>query len=405
MLYFWLLVTAALGYAAGVALVYSLTGNVRHVRRYQALALVTALAALVIAFSGITGWMRLVGLLLIPLFFVVGYLMRTRALLGSEDTRYLPPLTRDANTPDEGFTAVIYLTYGEPEQYDPTGLINAFRETDAAGLPAGPTWARPFALAQMRKQYAGASRSDQRTIHRRTLKALEQAEADAGATPRRYYLAFLDDEPRPEAAVIEAINDGASAIVVLEVYTIDTPHSLGGRQSMVKTAAAIEGAPPLQFTGALADSPALQQLHAKRAVALTTDNERAETGVLLVAFARQPVWVERFSASAAAEVRFLDAAQAALEAAGFPLVRQARLQGEPPPVNMAEALAEAGATRILYAIVTESADSDLTQRALPQALSRAIVPDGVEFVNMGGWNDDPQLILALQDALHRTLGE
>jgi hypothetical protein len=66
---------------------------------------------------------------------------------------------------------------------------------------------------------------------------------------------------------------------------------------------------------------------------------------------------------------------------------------------MAEELAEAGAERVLYALVTESADSDLTQRALPQALARALVPEHVSLVNMGGWNDDPQLVKALQAAL------
>ena len=397
----WLLLNIALGYVAGVALVYSLTGNVRHIRRYQALALVAALAALVIAFSALHGWLRLAGLMLIPATFVVGYLLRTRAFLRSEDTRDLPPLTRGANAAGKGFTAVIYLAHGEPEHYDPTGLINAYREADAAGLPAGPVWARPFALAQLRKQYLDGKRSDQRNIHRRTLKKLENAEAAAGAPPRRYYLAFLDDEPRPEAAAIQALNDGADAIILLEVYTVDTPHSAGGRRRITETVAAMESAPPLYCTGPLADSSALQQLHAARVAAQTAEDERAEAGVLLVAFARAPIWRERFAEAAAAEERFLNGAQAALEAAGFPRVRQARLQGEPPPINMAEELVEAGAQKVFYAIATESADSDLTQRALPQALSRAMVPDTVSLVNRGGWNDDPNLVQAVQDALAR----
>ena len=398
----WLLLIALLGYVAGVAIVYSLTGNVHHIRRYQALALVAAVVALVFAFSALDGWLRFVGLLLIPLLVVAGYLLRTRALLHSEDTRNLPPLTRAAGDAGAGFTAVIYLAHGEPEQYDPTGLINAYREADAAGLPAGPVWARPFALAQLRKQYMDGRRSDQRTIHRRTLKALANAQATADGPPMRYYLAFLDDEPRPEAAVVQALNEGADALVVLEVYTVDTPHSAGGRQRMMAAAAQLENGPPIRFSGPLADSTALQQLVAQRVVAQTSVDERATTGVLLVAFARTPTWVELLPESAAAEVRFLDGVQAALEAAGFPLVRQARLHGEPPPINMAEALAEAGAERVLYTLVTESANSDLSQRALPQALAGAMVPDGVSLINLGGWNDDPQLVAALQQAMAAT---
>lgn len=400
---FWLPFIAVPAYIAGVAIVYALTGNIRHIRRYQALAIVAGLAALLIAFTALAGWLRVPGIVFIPLFLIVGYLSRTRAFLRAEDTRDLPPLTRTPNTPGLGFTAVVHLTHGEPEQYDPTGLINAFREADAAGMPIGPVWARPFSIAQLRKQYMTGARSEHRSIHRRMLKALEQAEQGPGEPPKRYYLAFLDDEPRPEAAVIQALNDGADGVVVLEVYTVDTPHSAAGRTRMAETVAALEGAPPLYFTGPLADVPALQQLYAARAAAQTPESARPQTGVLLVALGRTATWIELFPQSAAAEKRYLAGAVAALEQAGFPLVRQARLHGDPAPINMAEELADAGAQTILYALATESADSQLSQRVLPDAIARAIRPNDCTLVNMGAWNDDPLLIEALQLALHGAL--
>ncbi len=403
MQYFWLLITAALAYVSGMAIVYALTGNVRHIRRYQALAIGAGLIALVVAVSQLDGWPRVLAILLVPTMLIIGYLSRTRTFLHSEDTRDLPPLTRtfdDTNATSAGFTAVIYLAHGEPVHYDPIGILNAFREADAAGMPIGPSWARPIAVSQVRKQYLHGQQSEQRNIHRRTLKALESAEQAADRPSQRYYLAFLDDEPRPEAAVIQALNDGASELVVLEVFTVDTPHSAAGRRHMTETLDGVAGAPPIRFSGALADSPALQQLHAQRAAALTPSDARAKTGVLLVALGRTATWDELFPESSAAEKRFLAGAQAALEAKGFALVRQARLHGNPEPMNMAEALTEEGAETVLYALVTESADSDLTQRTMPQSFAHAVLPDGVALVNLGGWNDDPQLVKALQDALH-----
>lgn len=91
----WLLLNIALGYVAGVTLVYSLTGNVRHIRRYEAWR---ASGRAGCAGHHVLGASWLVAphrvLMLIPATFVVGYLLRTRAFLRSEDTRgMLPPHT------------------------------------------------------------------------------------------------------------------------------------------------------------------------------------------------------------------------------------------------------------------------------------------------------------------------
>ncbi len=78
--------------------------------------------------------------------FIVGNLTMTRIILGQEDHRPVPELTRSPDDPGLGHTAVVYFTHGEPKTYNPIGWINQFNEFDELGTPFIPMIARPFFL-------------------------------------------------------------------------------------------------------------------------------------------------------------------------------------------------------------------------------------------------------------------
>ena len=52
--------------------------------------------------------------------------------------------------------------------------------------------------------------------------------------PLRFYLSFLDDNPRPDAAVIQALNEGASQLIVAEVFVSVSNHTLEGKNLINK---------------------------------------------------------------------------------------------------------------------------------------------------------------------------
>jgi hypothetical protein len=52
-------------------------------------------------------------------FFLAGCAAMTHQVLSREDETLLPAITRQKGDPGDGHTAVIYLTHGEPETYDP----------------------------------------------------------------------------------------------------------------------------------------------------------------------------------------------------------------------------------------------------------------------------------------------
>ena len=145
----------------------------------------------------------------------------------------MPGITRAKDDPGLGHTAVVYFTHGEPETYDPIGWINQFREFDEQKIPFVPLLVRPLFAYNLRKKYlaVGAVTTARPTM--RMIRMLEEAYGAEGDTTTRFDPSFLDDNPRPDVAVIQALNDGASHIVVAEVFLLLQSHGRGRASDQV----------------------------------------------------------------------------------------------------------------------------------------------------------------------------
>ncbi len=141
----------------------------------------------------------------------------------------MPELTRQAGDAGKGHNAVVYFTHGEPETYDPIGWINQFREFDEQGIKFVPFVARPVFAYMLRNKYLEAGKSNHRQVHHEMLRSLEKTYRLEGDSTTQFYICFLDDEPRPDAAVIEALNDGADTIIVVDVFLTISNHTAEGQ--------------------------------------------------------------------------------------------------------------------------------------------------------------------------------
>jgi hypothetical protein len=65
---------------------------------------------------------------------------------------------------------------------------------------------RPLFFAQLRAHYLAVGKSEHRSMHLQMLDSLEAAYRAEGDDSTRFYIGFLDDDPRPDAAVIQALN-------------------------------------------------------------------------------------------------------------------------------------------------------------------------------------------------------
>jgi len=392
--------------AFGLLYVRFLTVHPLKMSRYllaATLASVAAVASLIVAFQG---WELLLAVLLALGSALAGYTLTTRRLLSREDPRPIPRLTRSKGDPGQGHTAVIYFAHGEPETYDPIGWINQFREFDEQGIPFVPLLARPYFLHALRKAYLRVGKSDHRKTHRQMLKSLEQSFRTAGDETTRFYLSFLDDDPRPDAAVIQALNDGASCIIVSEVFLTISNHTAEGKE-LIKAVSVEEVGVPIQYTGPLYDSETLQSMFVHRANQHLGQTDKSRVGILLVGHGQPDEWDVEWPTETEQEIGFRRDVLRRFEADGY---REENLSlawmefKDPKPAVKVEEFSQNGVEKVLFFSAAISADAMHSQYDVPALVNKSRVPPGFPLINLGAWNDDPIVIQAIKEKIDAQMG-
>ena len=396
-----------LSFAFGLLCVQFMTVHPLKMSRYllaATLAFVAAVTALLVGFRG-----REL-LLAIPLTLasaLAGYILTTRKVLSREDPRPIPKLTRSKGDPGLGHTAVIYFAHGEPETYDPIGWINQFNEFDEQGIPFVPLVARPFFLHRLRQGYLRVGKSDHRKTHQRMLKSLERAFRAAGGGTTRFYLSFLDDNPRPDAAVIQALNDGASRIIVSEVFLTISNHTAEGKELIEDLNVEAYGV-PIAYTGPLYDSETLQSMFVDRANQHRGETDKSKVGILLVGHGQPDEWDVEWATETEQEIGFRRDVLKRFEAGGY---KKENLSlawmefKEPKPAVKVEEFLKNGVEKVLFFSAAISAEAMHSQYDVPALVNKARVPAGFPLINLGAWNDDPIVIQAIKEKIDTQMDE
>jgi sirohydrochlorin ferrochelatase len=391
----------ALSFAFGLLYVQFLTIHPLRMSRYllaATLAFVAAVASLVVGFQG---WELLLAIPLALLSALAGYILMTRKVLSREDPRPIPKLTRSKGDSGLGHTAVIYFAHGEPETYDPIGWINQFNEFDEQGIPFVPLVARPYFLHGLRKGYLRIGKSDHRRTHQQMLNSLERAFRAAGDGTTRFYLSFLDDNPRPDAAVIQALNDGASRIIVSEVFLTISNHTAEG-EDLIKELGVEEYDVPIEYTGPLYDSETLRSMFVHRANQNRGETDKSKVGILLVGHGQPDEWDVEWASETEQEIGFRQAVLNRFEAEGYKRDNLSLAWMEfkqPKPAVKVEEFSRNGVEKVLFFSAAISADAMHSQYDVPALVNKAKVPAGFSLVNLGAWNDDPIVIQAIKEKI------
>ncbi|HSQ16672.1 MAG TPA: ferrochelatase [Anaerolineales bacterium] len=389
----------------GIFYVQFLTIHPLRMSRSLLAATAAFIAGLGVLAFGFRGWQIWLAAGLAVLSALGSYLWMARQVMSRDDTRSLPKLVRRADDPGKGHTAVIYFTHGEPETYDPIGWINQFREFDAQKIPFVPLVARPFFLNNLRKKYLQVGRSEHRSIHHKMIHSLEQAYRNDGDQSTRFYLSFLDDNPRPDAATIQALNDGASRLVVAEVFLTDSNHTAEGKDKIQEVLAKFP-ALPVRFSGPLQDSQTLQRMFVQRAALHMGDIDKEMIGVLLVGHGQPDEWDREWPTETAQEISFRLDVLRHFEAAGYKRENMSLAWMEfkqPKPAKKIEEFVANGVEKVLYFPAAISADSLHSQYDIPELVEKARVPAGFPLVNLGAWNDDPMVIRAIKEKIYGAM--
>jgi hypothetical protein len=391
----------------GVVYVHFLTVHPLRMGLYMFFSTIFLAAIGVLITAKFEGWQILfaVGISLVG--FVAGFGWMTKRLLARDDPRPVPEMIRQKGDPGLGHTAVIYFTHGEPETYDPIGWINQFNEFDEQKIPFVPLLARPFFIFSLRKSYLRVGRSEHRRTHIRMIKALEGEFREAGDHTTRFYLSFLDDNPRPDAAVIQALNDGASRLVVAEVFVSDSNHTLEGKH-LIGEVGVEEFGIPVVYTGPMYDSETMHNLFVERVKAHMNGADKSKVGILLVGHGQPDEWDREFATETEHELLFRNKILDRFEQAGFHRknLSLAWMEfKEPKPAPKVEEFIMNGVEEIYYFSAAISADALHSQYDVPLLISKARNPRNIPTVNLGAWNDDPIAVQAIKEKVHAAMAK
>jgi protoheme ferro-lyase len=328
--------------------------------------------------------------------------MMTKVILSREDPRPVPELTRKPGDPGLGHTAVVYFTHGEPQTYNPIGWINQFNEFDEQGIPFIPMLARPFFFNALRNAYLEVGTSDHRKMHQQMIASLEDAYRAEGDVTTKFYLSFLDDNPRPDAAAIQALNEGASKIIVSEVFLTISNHTAEGEHQIEALKIEETFGVPVEYTGPLYDSETLMSMFVHRANANIGDTDKSKVGILLVGHGQPDEWDIEWPTETEQELGFRQDVLAVLAADGYNSnnLSLAWMEfKEPKPAEKIEEFLDNGIEKLLFFSAAISADALHSQYDIPELVHEADYPDGFPVVDLGAWNDDPIVIQAIKEKI------
>ncbi len=334
--------------------------------------------------------------------FVVGHLSMTKVILAREDPRPIPELTREPGDPGLGHTAVVYFTHGEPETYNPIGWINQFNEFDEQGIDFIPMFARPFFFNALRNKYLEVGKSDHRKMHYQMIARLEEAYRAEGDATTKFYLSFLDDNPRPDAAAIQALNEGASKIIVSEVFLTISNHTAEGEHQIKELKIEETFGIPVEFTGPLYGSQTLKSMFVQRANANIGDTEKSKVGILLVGHGQPDEWDAEWPTETEQELGFRHDVLAMLATDGYQPdnLSLAWMEfKEPKPAEVVTQFLQNGVEKILFFSAAISADAIHSQYDIPELVNAAEYPEGFPVIDLGAWNDDPVVIRAIKEKI------
>lgn len=390
----------------GVLLVQYLTVHPLQMSLYLIATSLVLFVLIVVLAMGFRNKQLWIGIALSLLFFAIGYIGMTRVFLNRDDPRPIPEITRQKDDPGLGHTAVVYFTHGEPETYDPIGWINQFNEFEEQDIPFVPLVAKPLFVYELRNKYLEVGKSNHRQKHIQMIQGLEKSYRAEGDNTTKFYLSFLDDNPRPDAAAIEALNDGASKIIVSEIFLTISNHTAEGEELIKELNIEKEYGVPVIFTGPLYDSDTLKSMFLARANANIGETNKGNVGVLLVGHGQPDEWDEQWPTETDQEISFREDVLQLLAQHGYQKENMSLAWmsfKEPKPADKVEEFFKNGVEKVLYFSAAMSADAIHSQYDIPALVHEANVPDGYPLINLGAWNDDPIVIQAIKEKIDQQM--
>lgn len=300
-----------------------------------------------------------------------------------------------------GRTAVVLVSYGEPERYAPRTVAARHRLlSESAGIDV-PVTALPFVFFAEKSRYRAVGGVAPGFPISRSLRAM--VEERLAPSVSETALVWCHTPGNLADTVLSLYADGVDRLCVIPVGTpasgpLDLAMSILERRVRRMAGLTVVSASPIW-----ADRDLPHRL-ASRVLTAADDTPVDSLGVVLAGQGMPPVWEKRYATAAEAE-NYLDQRVRMLlidHGVQDRHVRVAWIEWQTPDVTEAvRHLAALGCTRIIVTCSTIALPTLDTALDLGHEIRMARVPEAVEVVTLGPWGDDP----ALADAIARAAAD
>jgi protoheme ferro-lyase len=201
------------------------------------------------------------------------------------------------------------------------------------------------------------------------------------------------------------LNEGASRLVICEVFLTVSNHTAEGKEQIEEVLAGFPNL-PVVYTGPMHDSKTLQCMFVERANRVLGEADRSKVGVLLVGHGQPDEWDKEWPTETEQEIGFRMDVLTHFERNGFKKenISLAWMEfKEPKPAKKIEEFSKNGVKEIIYFPAAISADSIHSQYDIPRLVHKARNPNRIPLKNLGAWNDDPIVIQAIKEKVKRAL--
>jgi protoheme ferro-lyase len=363
--------------------------------------LILSILSLLDALISFSDLYKILSFVFSPITFVLGYILATYLVLKVPEQSNLPLITRSKTDKGNGHTAIIYFSHGEPENYTPVAWLRQFQEFDRQHIPFIPWAFRPFFLYSLRQHYVKVGTSHHKQEHQKIIDKLEQSYRDSGDLTTKFYLSFLDDEPHPDYAAIQAANEGASHIIVAEIFVTQSNHTHEGEHA-IKQLSIPDYNIKVDFTTPLWDSPVMYRMFVEKSLMYAGETDRDKIGVLLVGHGQPHAWDREFPTETEQETQFRENIRRSLIEHGFKaeLVKLAWMEFREPLVkHIAKELESAHIEKLIFFPTSISADAMHSQWDIPNMIRKANLSPIIHVINGGAWNNHPLTIQAIKEKI------
>jgi hypothetical protein len=235
---------------------------------------------------------------------------------------------------------------------------------------------------------------------------LEELYRQSGKNDLRFYICFLDDDPRPEAAVIEALNNGAFNIIVANVFLTISNHTAEGKKRIDLLKCTENYGVRILYSMPLWNSKTLMKAFIDKIFRRIGTTGKDKIAVALIGHGQPDEWDREWPTLTEQETAFREGIIEMLCEEGF---RRENLGNawmefkEPKPASLMRKFIGNGVEKIFYFASSISADAIPSQCDIPQLVNKIKFPPGIEVINMGAWDAHPMVINAIKERIDLLL--